>query len=77
MLSRREFGGGLAAGAAVRRRGVERPAPPPAPANEPNLARILRTKKLRVAGLPAKSPISAETPNRPMGRLLRRDGAAT
>ena len=56
MLSRREFGGGLAAGAAVHRRGAERQAPPPAPANEPNLARILRTKKLRVAALAGEEP---------------------
>jgi polar amino acid transport system substrate-binding protein len=59
MLSRREFGGGLAAAAAVRRRGSERPAtPPPAPANEPNLARILRTKRLRVGGLLGEEPYS-------------------
>jgi polar amino acid transport system substrate-binding protein len=55
MLSRREFGGGLTVVAAVRRRGAERPAPPP-PANEPNLARILRTKKLRIGGLPGEEP---------------------
>src|SRR5215831_9973134 len=54
MLSRREFGGGLAAAAAGRRRRSERPAPPPA--NEPNLARILRTKKLRVGGLAGEQP---------------------
>lgn len=57
MLSRREFGGGLAAAAAVRRRGSDRAAPPPPP-NEPNLARILRTKRLRVAGLIAEEPYS-------------------
>jgi polar amino acid transport system substrate-binding protein len=56
MLSRREFGGGLAAGVAVHRRGAERQAPPPAPANEPNLCRILRTKKLRVAALAGEEP---------------------
>ncbi|MBV8504270.1 MAG: transporter substrate-binding domain-containing protein [Alphaproteobacteria bacterium] len=56
MLSRREFGGGLAAGAAMHRRGAERLAPPLAPANEPNLARILRTKKLRVAALAGEEP---------------------
>jgi polar amino acid transport system substrate-binding protein len=56
MLSRREFGGGLAAGVAVRRRGAERQAPPPAPANEPTLGRILRTKKLRVAALDGEEP---------------------
>jgi polar amino acid transport system substrate-binding protein len=51
MLSRREFGGGLAAGAVVRRAAPTHPVEKPAPANEPTLARILRTKKLRVAGL--------------------------
>ena len=57
MLSRRELGGGLAAGVAIRRRGSERPVtPPPAPANEPNLARILRTKRLRVGGLLGEGP---------------------
>jgi polar amino acid transport system substrate-binding protein len=61
MLSRREFGGGLAAAAAVRRRGSDRAAPPPPP-NEPNLARILRTKKLRVAGLIAEEPYSYRDP---------------
>ena len=50
MLSRRELGGGLAAGTVFRRRGSEHPAPPPEPAKEPNLARILRTRKLRVGG---------------------------
>src|SRR5215467_157075 len=60
MLSRREFAGGLTAVAAVRRRGTERPAPPP-PANEPNLARILRTKKLRIAGLPGDEPSVVES----------------
>lgn len=61
MLSRREFGGGLAAAAAVRRRGSDRAAPPPPP-NEPNLARILRTKRLRVAGLIAQEPYSYRDP---------------
>jgi len=58
MLSRREFGGGFAAAAAVPRRGKEPPAqpPPPAPEKEPNLARILRTKKLRVAGFIDERP---------------------
>jgi polar amino acid transport system substrate-binding protein len=59
MLSRREFGEGLAAGAAMRRGGSGHPAPPPTPtppAKEPTLARILRTKKLRVAGLVAEEP---------------------
>ena len=61
MLSRREFGGGFAAVAAVRRRGAERPAPPP-PVNEPNLARILRTKKLRVGGLLGEEPYFYRNP---------------
>ena len=56
MLSRREFGGGLAAGAVFRRRVPERPAPPPEPAKEPNLARILRTRKLRVGGPLSEEP---------------------
>jgi polar amino acid transport system substrate-binding protein len=56
MLSRREFGGGLAAGAAFRRRGSERPATPPEPAKEPNLARILRTRRLRVGGPVSEEP---------------------
>jgi len=49
MLSRRELGGGLAAAVAVRRRGSE-PSPTPPSAKEPNLARILRTRRLRVGG---------------------------
>ncbi len=56
MLSRREFGGGLAAGAVFRRRGSERPAAPPEPAKEPNLARILRTRRLRVGGPVSEDP---------------------
>jgi len=56
MLSRREFGGGLAAGAVFRRRGSERPATPPEPAKEPNLARILRTRRLRVGGTASEEP---------------------
>src|SRR5712671_1993648 len=64
MLSRREFGGGLAAAAAVRRRGSDHttPAPQPVPANEPNLARILRTKRLRIAGLVGEEPYSYKDP---------------
>jgi polar amino acid transport system substrate-binding protein len=64
MLSRREFGGGLAAVAVVRRRGPDRavPAPPPVPANEPNLARILRTKRLRMAGLSGEEPYIYKDP---------------
>jgi polar amino acid transport system substrate-binding protein len=56
MFSRREFGGGLAVAAAVRRRGSERPATPPEPANEPNLARILRTRRLRVGASLGEEP---------------------
>ena len=64
MLSRREFGGGLAVGAAARRRGSDHPtpAPPPAPKNEPNLARILRTKRLRMAGLSGEEPYFYKDP---------------
>jgi len=56
MLSRRELGGGLAAGAVFRRRGSEPPATPPEPAKEPNLARILRTRRLRVGGPLSEEP---------------------
>src|SRR5438270_11442804 len=56
MLSRRELGGGMAAAAAVRRRAPERPATPPEPAKEPNLARILRTRRLRVGGPVSEEP---------------------
>jgi polar amino acid transport system substrate-binding protein len=60
MLNRREFAGALAAAAVVRRRGPERPAPTtePAPAKEPNLARVLRTKKLRLAAFSGEEPYS-------------------
>ena len=83
MLSRREFGGGLAAGAAMHRRGAERLAPPLAPANEPNLARILRTKKLRVAALAGEEPYFHRDPKSgqwtgfcvAMGRDQVREGA--
>lgn len=54
MLNRRELGGGLVAGAAFRRRGPE--PPPTPPAKEPNLARILRTRRLRVGGPPDEEP---------------------
>ena len=63
MLSRREFGAGLTAVAAVRRRGADHPAPPPPP-NEPTLARILRTKRLRVAGLIGEEPYFQKDPSR-------------
>ena len=58
MLSRRELGGGMAAAAAVRRRAPERPAPPPEPAKEPNLARILRTRRLRIGARLGEEPYS-------------------
>jgi polar amino acid transport system substrate-binding protein len=56
MLSRREFGGGMAAAAAVRRHAPERSATPLEPAKEPNLARILRTRRLRVGGPASEEP---------------------
>jgi polar amino acid transport system substrate-binding protein len=59
MLSRREFGGGFAAAAAVRRRSSQPPATSPQPpAKEPNLARILRTRKLRVGAPAGEEPYS-------------------
>lgn len=61
MLSRRDLGGGLAVSAAMRRGGSQHPAPPP-PAKEPTLARILRTKTLRVAGLTAEEPYFYKDP---------------
>jgi polar amino acid transport system substrate-binding protein len=62
MLNRRDFGGGLAASAVLRRRGSDHPATPPAPAKEPGLARILRTKKLRVAGFLDEEPYFYKDP---------------
>jgi polar amino acid transport system substrate-binding protein len=64
MLNRRELGGALAASAAVRRHRPEHAAPasPPVPPREPNLARILRTKKLRIAGLVGEEPYSYKDP---------------
>jgi polar amino acid transport system substrate-binding protein len=62
MFSRRDFGGVLAAGAVARRRGPDHPAPQPAPAKEPNLARILRTKRLRIGGLVGEEPYSYRDP---------------
>lgn len=57
MLSRRELGGGLAAAVAIRRRGPQPPATSPQPpAREPNLARILRTRKLRVGAPVGEEP---------------------
>ena len=58
MLSRREFAGGMAAAAAVRRHAPERPATPPEPAREPNLARILRTGRLRFGAPLGEEPYS-------------------
>jgi len=58
MLSRREFAGGMAAAAAARRHAPERPATPPEPAREPNLARILRTGRLRVGAPLGEEPYS-------------------
>ncbi len=60
MLNRREFAGMFAAAAVVHRRGSNHPAPAtrPAPVNEPNLARVLRTKKLRLAAFPDDEPYS-------------------
>jgi polar amino acid transport system substrate-binding protein len=62
MLNRREFTGAVAAAAVVRRRGPDRnaPAAEPAPSKEPNLARVLRTKKLRVAAFPDEEPYSSK-----------------
>jgi polar amino acid transport system substrate-binding protein len=62
MLSRREFGGALAATTVASRRGSDRPSPPAPPANEPNLARILRTKRLRVGGFLGEEPYSYKDP---------------
>ena len=62
MLSRRDLGGALAAAAVVRRRGSDHPAPPPPPAGEPNLARILRTKRLRIAGFSGEEPYLYKDP---------------
>ena len=60
MLNRREFTGMFAAAAVVRRRGPDRAAPTtePVPAREPNLARVLRTKKLRLAASSGEEPYS-------------------
>lgn len=63
ILSRREFGGLIAAGAVVRRRGPAPPAAPPLPAKEPNLARILGTRRLRVAGFVSEEPYCYKDPS--------------
>jgi polar amino acid transport system substrate-binding protein len=64
MLSRRDLAGGLAAGVAMRRGGTQHPAPPPpAPANEPTLARILRTKTLRIAAVVGEEPYFYKDPH--------------
>jgi polar amino acid transport system substrate-binding protein len=62
MLSRRELGGLVAAGAVARRHGPGPAATAPAPANEPTLARILRTKKLRVGGFADEEPYCYKDP---------------
>jgi polar amino acid transport system substrate-binding protein len=62
MLSRRELGGLVAAGAVARRRGPAPQAAEPAPANEPTLARILRTKKLRIAAFTDEAPYCYKDP---------------
>lgn len=58
MLSRREFGAGFATAAAARRRGADHQAPtaPPPPANEPGLARVLRTRRLRFGAAADEQP---------------------
>jgi polar amino acid transport system substrate-binding protein len=60
MLNRREFVGTLAAAAVVRRRGSDRSAPATEspPTREPNLARVLRTKRLRLAAFSSEEPYS-------------------
>jgi len=60
MLNSRESVGMFAAAAVVRRRGSDRPAPArePVPAKEPSLARVLRSKKLRLAAFSAEEPYS-------------------
>jgi polar amino acid transport system substrate-binding protein len=62
MLSRRELGGLAAAGVAARRGGSRPPGAQPAPANEPTLARILRTNKLRIAGFADEAPYCYKDP---------------
>jgi polar amino acid transport system substrate-binding protein len=56
MLSRRDFGAGFATAAAARRRGADHQAPTAPPANEPSLARILRTRKLRIGAATNEQP---------------------
>jgi polar amino acid transport system substrate-binding protein len=64
LLNRRDLGGLVAAGVVARRRGPSPRAPePPAPAKEPNLARILRTKKLRVAAFAGQEPYWYKDPS--------------
>lgn len=62
MLSRRELSGLAAAGVAARRGGSRPPAEQPAPPNEPTLARILRTNKLRIAGFVDEAPYCYKDP---------------
>jgi polar amino acid transport system substrate-binding protein len=61
-FGRREFGGLMAAAVVARRRGSAPPALEPSAPNEPNLARILRTKKLRVAGFVGEEPYCYKDP---------------
>jgi len=56
MVTRRELGGLVAAGAVARPRGSSPPAAEPVPANEPTLARILRARKLRLAAFGEEEP---------------------
>jgi polar amino acid transport system substrate-binding protein len=62
MLSRRDFGSGLAAGAVMRQGGREHSPPQAPPAKEPNLARVLRTKILRIAGFLGEEPYLYKDP---------------
>ena len=56
MVTRRELGGIVAAGAVARPRGSSPPAAELVPANEPTLARILRARKLRLAAFGEEEP---------------------
>ena len=62
MLTRRELGGLVAAGAVARRRGSNAPAAEPVPANEPTLARILGTRKMRIAAFAGDGPYCYKDP---------------
>jgi polar amino acid transport system substrate-binding protein len=63
LLNRRKFVGLVAVGAVARRRGPAPRGPEQPPAKEPNLARILRTKKLRVAGFAGEEPYWYKDPS--------------